>query len=464
MTIYHKEAILKAKIMILSMPEAEAYLQQFISQNRELKFPGDWGLKRTKHFLNLLQNPQNKLRVIHIAGTSGKGSTAIYISTILKSLGFKVGLHTSPYFVDFRERFKINGQLISEKSFCKYLNDIIPIIEKMKKTKLGKPTYFEILSVLAFCIFRKEKVRYAIIETGLGGLFDATNTVDSKSKLCVLTKIGHDHTKILGKTLEKIALQKAGIIQKGNSVLSIWQNASVRNVFEKQTRKKEGKLEYIKKAVTFENINLKNNKLVFDFNFKNYSLKNLDLETNASYQAENCALALSVVCTLSKRDGFPINITKIRKSLREKVLSGRMESIRIGQKMLILDGAHNPQKMKIFINSLKKAHPKTKFSFLVAFKKGKDYKKMLPHIIPMAKDIVLTSFEMTGQDLLHISENPETVAKNLRKLNFSNFKIVHHTNKAFRDFLKKTSDSLVITGSIYLLGKIYPLLSKNKRI
>ena len=453
------------------MQEAENYLQQFISQNRELKFPGDWGLKRTKYFLNLLQNPQNKLKVIHIAGTSGKGSTAIYISTVLKSLGFKVGLHVSPYLVDFRERFQINGQLISEKSFCKYFNDIVPFIEKMKNSlaapngqaKFGEPTYFEILSVLAFYIFHKERVNYAVMETGLGGLLDATNTVDSKNKLCVLTKIGHDHTKILGKTLEKIALQKAGIIQKGNKVLSIWQNSSVRNVFEKQTRKKEGKLEYIKKAVNFENINLKNNKVFFDFNFKNYSLKNLGLETNAYYQAENCALALSTIYTLSQRDGFLINDAKIRKSLREKVLLGRMENIKISQKILILDGAHNPQKMKIFVGSLKKAYPKTKFSFLMAFKRGKDYKKILPHIIPVAKDIVLTSFEVGGQDSLHLSEQPETVAKNLEKINFSKFKIIHDTNKAFRDFLKKSSGILVITGSIYLLGRIYPLLPNNKK-
>lgn len=449
--------------MIKSIAEAEIYLQHFVSQNKKLKFPGDLGLQRTKYFLSLLKNPQNKVKVIHIAGTSGKGSTAMYASFVLESLDFKVGLHISPYFIDFRERFQINNKLISEKKFCKYLNEIIPAIEKVKKSKFGEPSYFEILTVLAFYIFQKEKADYAIMETGLGGLFDATNVVDNKNKLCLLSKIGHDHTRILGKTLDKIAFQKAGIIQKENKVLSVWQPAQVRRIFERQVLKKKGALTFIKENLNFKNIVLKNKQLSFNFNFEKCSLKDICLETRAAYQAENCALALAAVNFLSQRDKFLFNDVKIKKTLKTKKIIGRMENMNLKKKALILDGAHNPQKMQAFIKSLRKAHPLAELSFLVAFKKGKDYKKILSYITPEARDIILTDFKITNQDWLHISENPEKIAKSLKKLNFLKYEIIHDAELAFKKLMKKTSGILVITGSIYLLGRLYPLLKeKNK--
>ncbi len=445
-----------------SMRDITDYLQQFISQNKELKFPGKLGLERTRYFLNLLKNPQDKIKIIHIAGTSGKGSTAIYTSLLLKSLGFKIGLHISPYLIDFRERFQINNMLISKKKFCKYFNDIIPTIKKVSQSKFGKPSYFEILTVLAFYIFQKEKIDYAVIETGLGGLFDATNVISSQSKLCVLTKIGYDHMKTLGKTLKKIAFQKAGIIQEKNTILSICQTINVKKIIEKQTAKKTGTLNYVKNKSNFKNIKLKNDKIFFDFSFGEYSLKNIKLNTSAFYQAENCALALSIACLLSKRDTFLMNDKQIKNILKTTILPGRMERFNLQKKIIILDGAHNPQKMKTFLESLTKVYPEKKFSFLLAFKKNKDYKRMLSFVIPNAKNIILTTFKINSQDSHCISEDPRRIAENLRKNKFLNYKIIPDTKLAFTNFFKTSSDVLVITGSIYLLSKIFPLIKKGR--
>jgi dihydrofolate synthase / folylpolyglutamate synthase len=173
-------------------------------------------------------------------------------------------------------------------------------------------------------------------------------------------------------------------------------------------------------------------------------------------------LALSAIVLLGQRDKFPINDKVIRKTLKKNVILGKMETIRLQKKVIILDGAHNPQKMKTFIQSLKKVYPSTKFSFLIAFKKGKDYKKILAHIAPEAKNIILTTFKITDQDLLHLSENPKIVADNLKKLAFSNYEIITNASLAFEKLLKKSSDTLIITGSIYLLSKIYPLIKKLK--
>lgn len=445
--------------MILSMKGAEKYLQRFISQNHKQKFPGKMGLQRTAYLLNLLKNPQEKLKVIHIAGTSGKGSTAFYTSLILNSLSFKTGLHISPYLIDFRERFQINNKLISEKLFCKYLNEIIPAIEKMRKSNFGYPSYFEILTALAFYIFWKEKVDYAVIETGMGGMFDATNSVKNKKKLCLITKIGHDHTDILGNTLEKITQQKAGIIQKGNKSISIQQEKNVKKILERKSN-----LDYIEKGINYKNIRLEKEKIFFDFSFKKHSLKNIELKTSAKYQTENCALALAAICFLGQRDKFSIKERDIKNALKSNSLMGRMDTLKINKKTIILDGAHNPQKMQAFLESLREKYPSKKFSFLISFKRGKDYEKMLHQIIPLAKNIIITTFKITGQDSLQFSEDPNVIAEKLEKLGFYNYEIISEIKRALAIFLKKSSSVSVITGSLYLIGKIYPIIKNRLKL
>ncbi len=203
-----KKTIFKNYSQILS------YLYGFIPDRYSLKFSGQAGIERTKYLLQLLDNPQEKIKVIHIAGTSGKGSTAYLISKLLQHHGFKVGLQVSPHLIDIRERFQINNQLIPEELFVRTFQEIKPTIEKAKNSHWGKLTFFEILVSFAFYFFWKNKVDYAVMETGLGGLYDGTNVVENKNKLVVLTKIGLDHQWILGSTYEKIASQKAGIIKK----------------------------------------------------------------------------------------------------------------------------------------------------------------------------------------------------------------------------------------------------------
>lgn len=191
---------------INNFKQAEEFLASHIPKTTSTIFPGEVGLNRAKDFLHLLGDPQEKLKIIHVAGTSGKGSTCYLISSLLESQGFKVGLHQSPHLTDVTERFQINNQNISKEDFVDYLNKIIPAIEKIKHI-----TYFEILVGLAFYIFNDKKVDYAVMETGLGGWYDGTNVVSRPDKLSVITKIGLDHTAILGETIEKIALQKAMI-------------------------------------------------------------------------------------------------------------------------------------------------------------------------------------------------------------------------------------------------------------
>ena len=442
--------------MINTYSEAISYLRRSIPKN-ENRFPGDLGLKRQAEILRLLGDPQNKIKAIHLAGTSGKGSTAFYISSLLINHGFKVGLTLSPHLLDIRERFQINNQLISKKEFVFYLNQIIPVIEKIKLTDFGRPTFFEILIALSFHIFYQKKVDYMVVETGLGGLMDGTNTITSSNQIVAITKLGLDHTSILGPNLKSIAFQKAGIIHPHNSVFSVKQLPQAQKVLDDVASKNKTQINYISPKINFKNINFKDQTLLYDFSFKNLSIKKLVLNTIGLYQVENSALSLSILSFLSSRDHFILNINQIRHTFLSAHFFGRVDIYQKGNQTFILDGAHNPQKMRSLISSLKKAYPHQKFIFIIAFKQRHDFPQMIKSILPIAKKIILTSFNIKFQDMVQISQSASSIISLLKKLNFDNYQIALNPKSAYL-LAKKTNQSTIITGSLYLLPKIYPFL------
>jgi len=445
--------------VVTNFSQALSYLRRSVPTGSR-RFPGTLGLDRQKEILRRLDNPQDKIKTIHVAGTSGKGSTASYISSLLVGQGFNVGLTVSPHLLDVRERFQINNQLISPKEFVFYLNKIIPVIEEVKKTSFGKPTFFEILIALAFYIFYQKQVDYAVIETGLGGLMDGSNVINTPDKVVVLTKIGLDHTNILGSNLTAIANQKAGIIRPHNPCFSIDQRSSVKQVFDRVAVQNQTFINYISRQ-NISSIQPKNFNLIYDFSFQNLFLKSLTLNSIGLYQIDNSALALSVIKFLSDRDNFVLNIKNLHQSLFNCHFSGRADIQTINQKTLILDGAHNPQKMKSLIKSLQLFFPDQKFTFLLAFKQRKDFAKMVKMIIPLADQVVLTKFKVVSDYMIQLSQSQKSIDKIFSGLNFYNYKNISDQSKAL-NFVLKSNHPIVVTGSLYLLGEIYPLLDSLK--
>ena len=441
------------KLKIKNFAEAESFLSSHIPKTTSTIFPGEVGLNRAKDFLHLLGDPQEKLKIIHVAGTSGKGSTCYLISSLLESQGFKVGLHQSPHLTDVTERFQINNQNISKEDFVDYLNKIIPAIAKIKHI-----TYFEILVGLAFYIFNDKKVDYAVMETGLGGWYDGTNVVSRPDKLSVITKIGLDHTAILGETIEKIALQKAMIINKNSQAISIYQEPKAEKVIRGVANIKEANVVFVKKINRY-------NRMESD----GIGWNRLGLI--GEYQKENAGLALTAVYYLSLRDKFKINQKKIKNVFETASFPGRFDVKKIKGKTVIFDGAHNPQKMKAFINSLIKKYPGKKFNFLLAFKKGKDYKEMLKIIISLVgtSKIILTSFLTENQDIINASEKPKKIKLDIIRYNRIQLetKIIPDLKKAWSTVLKEDG-IIVVTGSLYLVGEIFRLINTtnttNKQI
>ena len=283
------------------------------------KFYINLGLDRMRALLNLIGNPQDKIKVIHIAGTNGKGSVSAIFAEILKSAGYKTGLYTSPHLVEYTERIKINNSDISQEDFAFYTSEICTLAEKNNIDL----TEFEILTAVCFKYFYDKKIDYAIMETGLGGRFDAVNVI-KKNELSIITSISLDHTDRLGATIKEISFEKAGII-KDNSVVIINENNLGLEVIKKITEEKHSKLVIVKDIpIQYEN---GCNTVVMDGKSYPFSLLGL-------YQQKNLPLAVKGAQLLN----IPEN--EIFNALKNVKWGARFEYIK--EKNLIIDGAHNP--------------------------------------------------------------------------------------------------------------------------
>ena len=435
------------------------YLYTFIPQGNSATFPGERGLARTKFLLHLLGNPQEKIRVIHIAGTSGKGSTAFYISSLLAAHKKSVGLSVSPHLLDVRERFQINNRVISRQDFSKYVDEVRPAIQMTCESKYGRPTFFEITSALAYYIFFQRKVDYAVVETGLGGLYDATNVVQDRTKVAVITRIGHDHMQILGYTLSKIALQKAGIIKPYNQVITIPQNYQALRVIKHEAVTQNALLTILpRKTITpTSTVPLPQ----FNFGLDKTQIDNIQLKAKGFFQVPNSAQAIATVSFVATRDMFELRPNIVRRVLATVSFSGRMQVFKSDKNTIIIDGAHNPQKMSAFIASLVKYYPNQTFCFLVAFKKGKDIAKMLRILVPFAHSIIITAFfnQTKSQGFATFAEEPDIIAKTLTRMNFTRFTIERNSNQAVCHLINNNQHVGVATGSLYLMSDVYPIVS-----
>jgi dihydrofolate synthase/folylpolyglutamate synthase len=435
--------------MVKTLRDAEQYLQKFVQ--KEL-IPGNLMLKRMEYFLNLLGNPQDKVKIIHVAGTSGKSSTAYLISKILSDQGLKTGLHLSPHLYQMRERWLINNQLITKGTVCNYVKRLKPYIEKMDKSPYKIPTFYELALAMAFLLFYEEKVDYAVIETGLGGLLDPTNSVHSEGKVAVLTKIGLDHTEILGNTLEKIAREKAGIIKHNNTVITIEQDLSVLEVFDEAAEKNNSYLQLVRPLKNFSIKEYSEKGTKFDFYFADLVLENVTSPVLGDFQIENLALAITTVKTLQIRDKWKFHRTNLINTINQTVVPGRLQIIKDNEKSFIIDGAHNEQKMLALVHSLKKIFPEKKFIFLIAFKHNKDYPAMLKHIVEIAEKIVITRFIKEGQDMVHKSVDTDEISYELNKLDYHSYQIEENPEEGLKACLVEKDMMTVVTGSIYFIG------------
>ncbi|MBI4067272.1 bifunctional folylpolyglutamate synthase/dihydrofolate synthase [Candidatus Gottesmanbacteria bacterium] len=451
--------------MIRTFPQAVKFLESFTPAPRE-KFLGPIALKRMQYLAEIMGSSQFSYPTIHVGGTSGKGSTATIIASILATK-YKVGLNTSPHLEKISERIKINGADISDTDFIGLINELIPYIEKMKISKYGKPSTFEITIAGAFLYFKKKKVDVAVFEVGLGGAYDGTNVI--RPEVAILTNVGLDHTEILGGTVEKIAKDKVGIIKPGIQVISGVKQASVKKIVQEKCKRQNAKLSLLGRDFNYQIKDMSENGSTFDyFGEKNY--RSLSLPLLGEHQIENAALAIRAIEKLSnypiipaspvgrQSTNQPIKIAnkEIRKGLKSAFIPGRMEVVRKNP-LVILDGAHNTDKVQALVKAFGDIYPGKKTIFLVAIKSDKNAKEMLKLITPISKKIIFTEFSMMRDQGKIESYNVAILKTMVRVLKFKGditaFKDIQEAVRQALSLAKK-DDLILVTGSLYLVGEV----------
>lgn len=415
-------------------------------------------MERGRALLAAIGNPQDELRAVHVAGTAGKGSVVAFVANILRSHGLSVGAHLSPHVCSVAERFQLYGRPVAAEVIARELDRLAAPARAMSTSAHGRPTYFEVLNALAFQLFADERVDYAVVETGIGGLHDATNTLNRSDKLAVVTAIGLDHTRVLGTTLAEIALQKAGILPRDGSAIAIRSEvAEVNRVLAEEAARRCCALELVDPAATVHDI-VRRGRSGWTFSYTgSHRLTHLQPGLEGRHQIENAALALRAVEQLATRDGWTLCPDAVRRGLSRTALPGRFERRTWRTHELVLDVAHNPVKLASLVSGLEDAFPGRRFVWVLALKQDKDVRGALEVIAPVAATVVATQFAAPGGDHPPESSLPAPlVAEAARRAGVPSVQIAPDPHAALEQAvgLSPTTQPVVVAGSFQLLAAI----------
>ncbi|MGA2775563.1 MAG: folylpolyglutamate synthase/dihydrofolate synthase family protein [Candidatus Omnitrophota bacterium] len=413
--------------------QAVRYLESRVNYEKISNRPykGSLKLKRIKDFLKTINSPQDSLKCIHVAGSKGKGSTCIFIASILREAGYKVGLYTSPHLTDFRERIRIltprpaltglrkknpfEGK-IPKKELLRLVSYLKGRIDSFNKhSKYGPLTFFEIFTILAFLYFKKNNVDFAVLETGLGGRLDATNVI--KPLACVITPISYEHTRLLGKTLTKIAKEKSGIIKRDSVVISAPQEEAPRKVIRQICREVNAGLYEVKNSTAYR-VNLL-----------------------GAHQLINAAVAQEAIEALN----LGLSVDYVKKGLKNAVWPGRCEIVGRSP-YIVLDGAQNKASAKAIKKAIKDNFNYKKLILVLGISNDKDIKGICKELSSLADKIVLTkagSIRATAPGIL------ARQFKNKEKYLTASVKEAGVLAKS----LAKREDLILVTGSLFVVGE-----------
>ena len=421
-----------------SYPDAYRYLCQFTDYERMAKVnysQNTYNLKRMKWLLQTLGNPQDKLRCIHIAGTKGKGSTAIMLATILAQAGYKVGIYTSPHLIDLKERIQVwhmdKQTLISKNDFTNLMNHITNELNNQNHRPndrpVGqiKPTFFELMTALGFLHFARQGVDFAVIEVGLGGRLDATNLITPIAS--VITRIDFDHMDKLGYTLNKIAGEKAGIIKAGVPIISFRQKTTADKVIRSISRNNKAPL-YLANILRH------------------------NLPVQGAHQSENWSLALKAIEVMNKQGITDIGPTAIKSARKRLELPGRIELIS-GRPDVIIDSAHNAVSIRATADTVKNLKH-NKAILIFALSADKEISKIINIVITSADIIIFT--RTNHPRLMEPERFIRYLPNDSDKIFLTEPDYTNALSMARR--LAQADDLILITGSFYLAGAMKKLL------
>ncbi|TCO68483.1 bifunctional folylpolyglutamate synthase/dihydrofolate synthase [Marinisporobacter balticus] len=417
------------------------------------KFGSKLGLENITYLLDLMGNPQEKLKIIHVAGTNGKGSTSSFIHDVLKEARYKVGLYTSPYLEVFTERIRVSGEHISKEDLAAVTEFVKDKVDEMLACGMNHATEFEIVTAVGFEYFKRQKVDFVVLEVGLGGRFDATNLVKNPL-VSVITPIDFDHTDYLGDTLDKIAYEKAGIIKENSFVVSFPQQTEAMHVIQEVCSKRNAKLMKVP-TNGIEILKKDDRGQVFHAFYGEGKLENISISMLGEHQIENATVALTALYILEKEHGVSIPRRALYDGLKKSIWPGRLEMMQRDPYVLI-DGAHNPQGMKALSKVIKELFIDKNIILGIGILGDKD-DSMLDEIIPLANKLVLTK-----------PNNPRAMAIEVLKEKTEKYKKTTLTKEKIVDAvevalaLAKPEDVVIFAGSLYMIGEVRTILRNRK--
>ena len=413
------------------------------------RFTRKHSLAHTREMLLFLGNPQNGKKIIHVAGTNGKGSVCAYLDAMLRAEGKSTGLFTSPHLVKMNERIVLNGKQISDEGFCEVFEETMQAVRRMQDAGLEHPTFFEFLFAMAMKAYDRAGMEYIVLETGLGGRLDATSSVEPVA--CVITSIGLDHMEYLGDTVEQIAGEKAGIIRPEVPVFFAQTAPGSDSVIEK-TAEKEGC--FCKKIGkdAYEILGIEDKHIAFSCASAYYGTTTWKLNNIGSYQPGNALLAMEVMQYLFREKG---HVDRWREALAQVKWQGRMEEI---LPSVYVDGAHNVSAIDAFVKSV----PETAEGniFLFSAVKDKEYEEMIAQLC----DSVPAEFYVVTLIDGERATDAELLGKLFEKYTDRPVIVIESVQKALEYVLEHQEKRTVYClGSLYLTGMVKETVERMRK-
>jgi len=422
--------------------EAIEYVESFLPAT---------GFERWKLILDRFANPHEKFRSVHIAGTSGKGSVALMTGEILRSAGLRVGVHVKPYVQSATESIIVDGRYVSCAEYVRLIERVKPVMASMTtelSNRFGPVTWSEVTKILPLLCFAKEGVDFGVVEAGVGGREDLTNVL--KPEVSVITSVGMDHAELLGGTIDIIAHQKAGIIKHGVPSVTAVRQRNALEVILTEAKQKGSELSVIGRDFGIRVRRVGLNQTEFDFKSDGLKLERVIVGMAGRYQAANAAVAIRAVEKLAN-SGVHVTETSIRAGLGGARLPGRFELVQ-EKPAVVLDVAHNVQKIGVLARLLDEVFPDRKVTFVVGFLEGKDARRMVALLARKARHIIFTSPSVRGKKPI----DPGMLKKLAEKMTRATTLVDPDAMSAVDRALSLAGDRgiVCVTGSLYLVGKV----------
>lgn len=415
------------------------------------------GLERMNSLLKLLGNPQDDLKIIHVAGTNGKGSICRYIYSVLQAGGYKTGLYTSPFLEVFNERIELDGKYISNEDLAVYTDRVLKCVETMTQRGEQSPTEFEVVTAIAFLYFKEKGCDYAIMEVGLGGSGDSTN-VCKAPLISVIASISYDHTDRLGNTLAEIAGEKAGIIKEGCPVVTSAEAPEALEVIERKAEEL-GCMYFETRHVPYAVKSQDLGGSVFDVNIQGVTYENLEISMLGEHQIKNAICALAALSIIEERGDVSLHRDDIYKGFKAAKQIGRLEVMSAQEKVpvVIIDGAHNPDGAASLRKAMKEYMPDKKILMVTGMLADKDTESILREFTAITDRFIATEPENPRKlDAESLKDKIEAMGASCESIPDCR-EAVKAAAERGKDF-----DAVLYAGSLYMIGAIRGLLRQGE--